>query len=205
MPSPRANPSAPTSWTPVLVPFRQRTSDTAGRSLDLLGHAVNREYFKVRIPLHGNPHKNSTPGVYGRSSGASYLRATRKAVVFKYHVKSGLKDGREDAVRFVPYDGLVRGCRGVVVTKNARMDMERRGFEAMYARCETDIMSHAGQGVRSPAHEKRGYPMPLKRKRHAWYFPRGRFCSTLILQKMEFANDTCYSPGGNHDFRLLAY
>jgi len=70
----------------------------------------------------------------------SYLLANRKAVVSEVAADTEIEADLVDAVAGVPYDGLVAACRRLVADKAARRKLERRGFERMAARRETDYL-----------------------------------------------------------------
>ena len=70
----------------------------------------------------------------------SYLLANRKAVVSEVSPSTEIEPDLVDAVAGAPYDGLVGVCRDLVTDKAARRKLEKRGFERMAARRETDFL-----------------------------------------------------------------
>ena len=70
----------------------------------------------------------------------SYLLANRKAVVSELSPETEIEPDLADAVAGAPYDRLVETCVALAADGSARRKLERRGFQRMSARRETDYL-----------------------------------------------------------------
>jgi O-methyltransferase/8-demethyl-8-(2,3-dimethoxy-alpha-L-rhamnosyl)tetracenomycin-C 4'-O-methyltransferase len=89
----------------------------------------------------------------------SYLLANRKAVVAECHPGTDVDPGLREAVRAVPYDGLVEACQGLVRDEDARTGLEERGYTIFSALREEDILGRIMGGGAAPP-EPGSTPMP---------------------------------------------
>ena len=80
----------------------------------------------------------------------SYLLANRKAVVAECHPGTEIDSELREAVRTVPYDGLVEACLGLVGDEGARVGLEGSGYEIFSALREEDILGGILGGESAP-------------------------------------------------------
>lgn len=80
----------------------------------------------------------------------SYLLANQKAVVAEYHPGTDIDPELREAVRAVPYEGLIETCQSLVFDEGARAELEARGHRIFSALREEDILGGILGGETAP-------------------------------------------------------